>query len=178
MKIFKEVQRFNQWWLILLMLTVLLFSIYSLVEELKTLENENHSEIVILTIPIVIVLVVNLLIFCIKLKTRIDERGINYQFFTFHMKSKHISWSELNKCYVRKYSPIREYGGWGYRGGWSKNSRFSIMSHGKAYNISGNNGIQLEFKDGAKLLFGTQESEKAKQVLKTYSSKLDAGSEL
>lgn len=47
---------------------------------------------------------------------------------------------------VRTYSPLKEYGGWGIRYG----------SNGKAYNVSGNQGVQLEFRDGKRLLVGSQ----------------------
>jgi hypothetical protein len=57
--------------------------------------------------------------------------------------------TELSKYEIRTYQPIREYGGWGIRYG----------SSGKAYNISGNTGMQLELKDGTRILLGTQKPE-------------------
>jgi hypothetical protein len=47
---------------------------------------------------------------------------------------------------VRTYRPIRDYGGWGIRYG----------RNGKAYNVSGNRGVMLEFSHGQKLLIGSQ----------------------
>lgn len=178
MKIFKETQQFNQWWLIVLMIFVLLTSFYSIFQEYQNLDKSDGGRIIALIITIIIILIVNIIIFSLKLKTRIDEKGITYQFFPIHLKSKIIAWSDLNKCYVRKYSPIKEYGGWGLRGGWRKSNKLGIRTSGRAYNVKGNNGIQLEFKDGRKLLFGTQELEKAKQVLKTYSNKLNSNSDV
>jgi len=106
------------------------------------------------------------LIFFFKLTTRIDEKGIHYQFFPFHFKFKLISWNEISKVFVRTYDPIGEYGGWGLKGGWSK-------SKGKAINVSGDIGIQLELKTGKKLLIGTQKENDAKSVLETYNSKIN-----
>ena len=48
-----------------------------------------------------------------------------------------------------QYHPILDYGGWGIR--WALK--------GKAYNISGNNGVRLDFYDGKHLLIGSQRSE-------------------
>ena len=39
------------------------------------------------------------------------------------------------------------------------------MGKGKAFNIKGNMGLQLQFKDGKKLLIGTQKEEEIKQFL-------------
>ena len=159
MKIFKETQQFNQWWLIILLIFVLLTSFYSIFQEYQNLDKSDGGRIIALIITISIILIVNIIIFSLKLKTRIDEKGITYQFFPIHLKSKIIAWSDLNKCYVRKYSPIKEYGGWGLRG--RRKNVMGLKNYGKAYNVKGNMGIQLEFKNGKKLLFGTQELEKA-----------------
>jgi hypothetical protein len=58
---------------------------------------------------------------------------------------------------VRKYSPIKEYGGWGFRYGFK---------NGKAYNISGNMGLQLILKNGDRILIGTQKPEELETYLK------------
>ena len=76
-------------------------------------------------------------IFFMKLKTRIDEYGIHYQFIPFHRSTKTIAWNEINNIYVRDYDPIGEYGGWGLKAGWGK-------KRGKAINVAGSIGIQLE----------------------------------
>jgi hypothetical protein len=47
---------------------------------------------------------------------------------------------------VRKYKPLLEYGGYGIRG----------FGNNRALNIAGKTGLQLIFKDGRKLLIGTQ----------------------
>ncbi len=79
---------------------------------------------------------------------------------------KKIAWSEVSNAYVRNYDPIGEYGGWGLKGGsfWNK-------SKGKAITISGGVGIQLEFKNGKKLLIGTQKENDVKRVLQLINLK-------
>jgi hypothetical protein len=108
-----------------------------------------------------------LLIFFMKLSTRIDEEGIQYQFYPFHFSMKKISWDKIEKVGVRTYLPISEFGGWGLRGGF-----FFNKGKEKAVNISGNIGIQLILKSGKKLLIGTQKESEAKSVLETYKSKI------
>jgi hypothetical protein len=48
---------------------------------------------------------------------------------------------------ARTYKPLREFGGYGVRWG--------LLGRGKAYNVSGNQGVQLVFRDGARLLVGS-----------------------
>jgi hypothetical protein len=70
---------------------------------------------------------------------------------------KYYPWNEISKSYVRQYFPIREYGGWGLRLG--------IFGKGKAYNISGDKGLQVEFSDNKKLLIGTNKPDELAETL-------------
>ncbi|MHB0756157.1 hypothetical protein [Polaribacter sp. M15] len=166
MKVFKEEQRFTQLWLIVLMAVSLIVPIAILFQEYNKPESSLSLNKLILTITVI--LLTALLIFTFKLTTRIDEKGIYYQFFPFHIRLKLIAWQDISKAYVRNYDPIGEYGGWGFKGGALWNSK-----KGKAINVSGDVGIQLELKTGKKLLIGTQKENDAKSVLATYASKIN-----
>jgi hypothetical protein len=91
----------------------------------------------------------------LHLDTWISDDGIRYRFFPFHLKRHLIPWSDIRQAYVRTYKPIAEYGGWGIRG---------LFGDG-AYNVKGNIGLQLELKNGKKLLLGTQYGEKIEELL-------------
>jgi hypothetical protein len=164
MKVFKEQQRFTQTWLIVLLAISVIVPIVIIVNEYLDENTTMSSNEFILTLGGILVSVT--FIFFFQLKTRIDEFGIHYQFFPFHLSMKTIHWKEINTATVRTYDPIGEFGGWGIKGGlfWDK-------SKGKCMNISGDIGIQLVFKDGKKILIGTQKKEEATQVLKTYNTK-------
>ena len=92
-----------------------------------------------------------------RLDTKISKEGIYVRFFPFHLKYKHYAWDKLTKSYVRQYSPISEYGGWGLRLG--------LFGEGKAYNVSGDKGLQLEFIDNKKLLIGTNKPKELTETL-------------
>ena len=174
MKIFKEIQRFNQWWLItlfVLVYSVIAYKFFLIYREKETFNVDELGEQIFTAIILVLT---TILIFTLKLNTRIDENGISYQFSPFHLKAKYIPWESIERCNVREYSPILEYGGWGFRG-ILKLKLFGIGNSGKAYNVRGNIGIQMILKDGAKILIGTQEKEQAKRVLKNYSYKISDG---
>tara|TARA_R110002126_G_scaffold291243_3_gene451348 strand:+ start:16132 stop:16644 length:513 start_codon:yes stop_codon:yes gene_type:complete len=165
LKVFKEEQRFTQLWLIVLMAVSVTVPIAIMTQEYSkenTTMTANQFVFSLLGI-----LASALLIFLFKLTTRIDEKGIHYQFFPFHLKLKLIPWTEISEASVRIYDPIGDYGGWGLKGGWSK-------SKGKAINVSGDIGIQLELKTGKKLLIGTQKKEEVTKVLQTYQLKINS----
>jgi len=93
-----------------------------------------------------------------ELKTEINKEGIKVQLEPFHRKPQFIDWQDIESAYIRTYSPLWEFGGWGLRFGLS----------GKAYIISGNRGLQLILKDGRHLLIGTQKDLELEQFLKRY----------
>ena len=166
MKIFKEEQRFTQLWLLVLLGMSLIVSVTIIVKEyIQQNSTMSSTEFVLVLLGILLSLA---LIFIFKLTTRIDEYGIHYQFFPLHLSMRKIAWSEINNAYVRTYNPISEYGGWGLKGGflWSKKK-------GIAINISGDIGIQLELKNGKKILIGTRKKEEVKRVLENYQYKIN-----
>lgn len=165
MKIFKEEQRFTQTWLKILLAISVIISIIVVTKEYLEENSKITTNEFMLTLLGISISVAFILFF--KLKTRIDEIGIYYQFSPFHLKMKIIQWKDIKKVHVRNYDPIREYGGWGLKGGffWNKEK-------GKCVTISGDIGIQIEFKNAKKLLIGAQKKEEAKNVLKRYQNKI------
>lgn len=94
----------------------------------------------------------------LKLYTRIDMEGVHFRMKPFHWKERIIRWEEIDQIYVRKYSPIKEYGGWGIRYG----------RKGTAFSVKGNYGIQIVKKNGKKILLGTQRPEEVSQHLNQH----------
>ncbi|WP_181374569.1 hypothetical protein [Polaribacter aquimarinus] len=161
MKVLKEEQRFTQPWLFLILGISIMVPIGIILKEFyKENSNVSLNEVIFI---IMLILICTIPIFFFKLKTRIDENGIHYQFFPFHFSFKTISWKEIKNAHVRNYDPIGEYGGWGLKGGFPFNKK-----KGKAINVKGDIGIQLELQNNKKILIGTQKEIEAKQVLKTY----------
>lgn len=60
-----------------------------------------------------------------------------------------IPLKNVTRAYYRAYSPIGEYGGWGIRNG----------KHGRAFNMRGNEGVQLVLRSGQRVLIGSQRPE-------------------
>jgi hypothetical protein len=75
-----------------------------------------------------------------------------------HWNEHTIPWSDIDQIYVREYSPLAEYGGWGIR--YSRN--------GRAYNVRGNKGIQISKKNGKRILLGTQHPDEVAIALRKH----------
>ena len=149
--LFYEKQRFSQWWLWLLLGIIGIFifkPIYTVITENKEITSDQWIGILILVLVIVLFLLVSL-------ETKIMEEGIYVKFFPFIPKFRFYPWGEIEKVFVRKYSSLVDYGGWGIRFG----------RNGTAYNIKGNKGLQLKFKSGNALLIGTQKAEELQKIL-------------
>lgn len=122
--------------------------------------NSSAPPAVILTIMIFNTLLALAFLFG-TLKTEYNKEGIIIKFFPFLFKTRVIKWQEVAKAYIREYSPLREFGGWGIR----------RSKKGKAYTVQGKLGLQLELRDGKKLLIGTQRPEDIAKFLETIEQK-------
>lgn len=144
---FHETQRFRQWWVwaLFIVAIILPFNREWLKAHVSFLQRVPITGLHI--IPMTILAAVMILFLLVKLETGLDEAGVYYRFFPLQLKTRHRLWNEINRAYIRTYSPIIEYGGWGFRIG--------LFGKGGALNISGKIGLQLEFKDGKRLLLGT-----------------------
>jgi len=166
MRIFTEEQRFTQLWLHILLIMSFIIPLMLVVKEFVNSDNKDDGALVSLIVVIGSMALVYGIIFSLKLRTRIDEIGIQFKFSPFHFKNRTINWEEIEKGYIRNYDAISEFGGWGMKGGrlWRK-------SKGVAYNIKGDIGLQLELINGKKILIGTQKQEEMTRVLQTYNGK-------
>jgi len=151
--IFEEVQKFRQWWLLLILILPFLLAIgvigYGIMKQLLLGEPRDMMLLILDAVIIAICVLIFWLFYTAKLTTQVWSDGLYIRFFPFHLSFRRIPVEKLERYEVRRYSPITEYGGWGIRFG----------SSGKAYNVSGNRGVQLELSDGRKLLIGSQKPE-------------------
>lgn len=157
--LFTESQRFKQWWLWMILLGInglFLFGVYQQVIGEQQFGDKPMSDTELLIIT-GLTLLLTFLFINFRLDTIIKRDGIYVRFFPFHMTFKHYNWNNLTKSFVRQYSAISEYGGWGLR--------FGLFGKGKAYNVSGNKGLQLEFNNNKKLLIGTTKPDELTETL-------------
>jgi hypothetical protein len=152
MTYFVERQKFNQWWVHLIAVGGTMALLYSAID---LVEAEAHWPAFI---PISIGLVVLIGLVSTHLSTEITSEAIYVGFAPFGMKR--IAKREIAEAYVRSYSPLGEYGGWGYR----------IGRGGTAYNVSGNHGLQLVLRNGRRILIGTQQPRELQHTIDNWLS--------
>lgn len=152
---FHEQQKFNQWWLWLILLVVYLSPLIANIG--NVLEHGvaasfsvgiwNH----IVTIGLVIILFLIL-----RLKTTVDANGIHMHYFP--LLKKEISWEEIAQAELVHYS-FREILGWGIR--------FSSR-YGTVYNVRGKTGLAITLTNGKKFMIGTQKPEALQAAINAY----------
>jgi hypothetical protein len=159
---FTESQKFTQIWIWVILLAAIGLFVFMDVKQLiyhQAVGNHPMSDTGLLIFNIFPLLMVVLFI-SLRLETEITGEGIRFRFLPFQVRFKIIRWNEIEKAYVRKYRPLMDYGGWGIR--------FGVPSKGRAYNIRGNMGLQLELKNNKKILIGTQKSDEMERALSRY----------
>jgi len=159
MILFSEKQNFRKWWLWAVLLAVVCIFIYGIYKQLvlKQPFGDNPASDTVLLSSCLILLLVILLFLLAELETEINDTEVAYKFFPFVLRKVKVSWSNVEKAFIRKYSAVTEYGGWGYRIG--------LFGHGRALNISGDMGLQLILKSGKKLLIGTRRPDDVEKAI-------------
>lgn len=148
--LFSEVQRFS---VLLVMPLVILFLVAIGLEghmifrpALETDELWPAWALYVSIGGIALNVIVTLILIFAKLQVYFDASTLYFRFFPFHLRYKKINFDEIAAVYPRTYQPLGEFGGWGIR--WTPK--------GRAYNVSGNRGVQLELKNNKKVLIGSQ----------------------
>lgn len=150
--LFHESQRMTGSWLLLLIIIPLLgFVLYRL--RIKNTMTRTVSLAIVLVITFVSIIVATL-----KLDTLYYTDRIEYQFISV-IKGPYeiVRVDTIAKMKMITYGP-HEYGGWGKKG----------KENTTAYNASGNKGMLIFFKNGTRLMLGTQQPDTVYARVKNY----------
>ena len=93
-----------------------------------------------------------------KLISEVRPDGVYIQFVPFHRGFRRFAYEDIDVIEARQYSPIREYGGWGMRYG----------PKGGAFNMYGNRGVQFVFKNGRRVLVGSQQADTMVDAIRSF----------
>ncbi|MDO9138518.1 MAG: hypothetical protein Q7U21_11915 [Lutibacter sp.] len=165
MKIFIEEQKFTQSWLFIGLAIVFTVVTIPIIKDWDTISQGSFGEMLNDAGGILVILFVFVLFNFFKLKTRIDEKCVYYQYLTFHFSYRFLPWNTISKCYVRNYNAIFEYGGWGLKFSFRK-------KRGKSFTVKGTVGLQLLLTNGKHLLIGAQKREEIQRTINTYQDKI------
>ena len=152
--LFKEEQHVNRWKVV----PVILLAVAGLLFSFFRQPDDGASKWFLLGM-LLLVTGISVLMLRAKLETQIDRYAIKYRFFPFINSWRRIEKEQITSLEVAKYSPILEYGGYGYR--------FSIKN-GRALNVAGNKGLKIVNLKNKKLLIGTQKPEEMEQAINQF----------
>ncbi len=147
--LFTENQRFNQWWLWLLLATSLAVPALLLFKEV-TAKSDGF-------LGLIIILLVILLFVVLRMKTVITQENMQLTYFPFVWKT--INLSDIETIKVINYGFV---GGWGIRL-WT--------SYGTVYNVRGNKGLHIKLKNGKQLVIGTQKPQELERIVEQLNTK-------
>lgn len=152
-----ERQRFRQAWLWVILLPSMLgtaglfgYGLYQqLVLNIPWGDKPTGDTALIATASSSIAISLGILWLMLAMELRVEARddALHIRFFPF--LKRRIPYPDICRAEARRYNPLLEYGGWGLRYG----------RHGKAYNVSGNWGVQLELASGERLLLGSRNAD-------------------
>ena len=131
---YREVQRFRQWWLWTLLGGIAL--------PMLLLGPVSWPGLAIIG-------AVAAFLYSLRLETEVRTDGIYLKMWPLHWSFRRISWSEIDQYELRTYRPLREFGGWGIR--WVPGKL--------AYNVSGNQGVWIQRTNERSILIGSQRVE-------------------
>jgi len=166
---YHEEQRFRQWWLwavIVISVVSLLGTFgYGFVKQLVFNQPwgdrpmPDYALAIVGSLAILSSVGLIWLFLAMTLVTEVRHDGLHIRFFPLTQTT--IAFQDIRQCEARTYHPIREYGGWGIR---------MTIRRGKAYNVSGNCGVQLELSNGKRLLIGSQRSDELAAAINAHRS--------
>ena len=149
--LFREEQRFRQFWLwaVILGAAAIFWAgfIYQIILG-GELGKRPVSDVQLVVLFALMGIGMPLFFFNIKLTTEVRPGEVLVKLWPFHRQPVKLPLHLVRDFEKVVYNPIRDYGGWGIRWGFK----------GKAYNMSGNEGVKLYFYNRKPLLIGSQDA--------------------
>ncbi len=156
--LFREDQRFRQPWVWAMLLAIggssTLFILWTLITRFLTdgpagqRPASDQFTMAISCAAVTTVWILIAVLYRVRLITRLSNERL-YVHLTLFSVPLTVPIRDIQTVSVRKYRPIRDYGGWGTREG----------KYGRSYTISGNQAIELELSDGRRCLIGSRQPE-------------------
>ncbi|SIT91621.1 hypothetical protein [Pontibacter indicus] len=156
--LFREKQRFTQFWLWALLLGLAATMMAGFVYQVLlggTFGNRPVSDVPLSIIAALIGFGLPFFFYWVTLTTEVMPGVLQVRFRPFHLKPVRIPLHTLRDFEKVTYNPIHEYGGWGIR--WGAN--------GKAYSTSGREGVLLRFYNQQPILIGSHRASELLQAI-------------
>jgi|AntRauMFilla1563_2_1112583.scaffolds.fasta_scaffold02639_5 hypothetical protein len=152
--VFNEEQTYRGTWVIYLLILIELPTLILLLVLLFNSKDKSEMGLV-LTLVLGTLGFVFLIILNLKLETRIDQSGVSFRYFPFIRSWRKYPKETIQSISVINYSPITDYGGWGFKGNKTT----------KAYSILGDRGLLLDVGEKKKIMIGTLKAKELEAYL-------------
>jgi hypothetical protein len=179
--LFSEQQKFRQPWLWIMLIAMLgipFIFIRGFVQQVIHGQpwGDNpmsDTELIICTIVVIVIIVTSIILLWItRLETFVTSSEINVKFFPFQRSFQHFKWEDIVNASIQKINPMKQ-GGWGFRSKSGFGFRVGLdgikltnfMSKNVIYSVSGKYGLQLELKNGKKVIIGTGKAKELEAVI-------------
>ena len=165
--LFSEKQKFNQVWLIVIMVAINLIVVGFMISSIyvqfilgEPWGDKPMSDVglaIFLGSLLLIMALVNIMIFGSRLEVEIKDNSVYYKYFPFVWNWRYIHKDNIDKYEVKQLNPIKEFGGYGYRKSFFKNTTGLI--------VKGRYGLKLNLQDGHIWIIGTQKPEALEKAI-------------
>ncbi len=160
---FREVQRFGQIWVGLLVALVTGVAWYGAVVQLiykKPFGTNPAPDTLMLILWVIFGVGLPLLFYSLRLVTEVRSEGVFVRFVPMHRSFQRFEREQIDNCEVVTYRPLRDYGGYGIRYG----------VQGKAYNVSGNRGVRIHLSGKKPVLIGSRQPEQLASAIRSIAA--------
>jgi hypothetical protein len=150
--LFRERQRFTQFWLWVVVAGVAIIFWAGFVSQVLlggSFGDKPVSDVELIILFALMGIGFPVFFYKMSLTTEVLPGELRVRFWPFHLRPVQIPLHTVRDYERVTYNSIRDYGGWGIR--WS--------FRGKAYNVSGSEGVRLHFYNRRPLLIGSQNSQ-------------------
>lgn len=162
--LFREAQRFRVWSFLVPVLIVMGVVWWQFVEQVMLDQPRGSDSLPAWTAWILLILFgIGFPAFAavVRLVTEVRPGELTVRLIPF--RTKRVSIRDIKSAMVREYLARKEFGGWGIR----------VGRNGRAYNASGNMGVQLTLTNEDRILIGSQRSEELLAALRLGGLNVD-----
>ena len=154
---FREEQVFRSWWMWLLIGGIAVLQWWGFFQQIirgKPWGNKPAPDWMMVILWLAFGIGLPVFFLYAKLMVMVTETAVDVHFRP--MTRRTISIAEITHVETRTYAPLSEYGGWGIRYG---------RGGKRAYNVSGNRGVELTLANGRKVMIGSQRTDELAQAI-------------
>ena len=156
--IISESQKFRQWYVWVLVAIAPIIFVWAILQQVVLgvpFGTNPSGNIVLIILAVVFGIAFPFFLYRTGLDVQLSSEAIHLRFWPLHFKPRTFYFRDIHNVEPVTYSPLKDYGGWGIRYG----------AKGKAYNVSGNQGVVITLETGQRIMIGSQRHEELSSII-------------